>query len=130
MQGGRKRWIVWTVATIFGIGLLAIVYAAPYQHIRVSMCPICGSTLTDTTWFAFIHQQHKETSPLETWLVKRQPTFVPKCQVIADDQHALFTSDFTDYHRPQIGRIAPFLDTVIKNESEDKINRLVSTLKN
>jgi len=101
----------------------------PYKKVANSVCPISGSTRTETKWFGYFNQEKRTATALETWLKKREPGFEPRWRHRSTQVYYVLGRSCGTSGSPVICALEPILDRVVQNSSEAELTSLVAVLR-
>jgi hypothetical protein len=131
MTAPTKKQIVWSISIVLGavvlLGVLGPVIA--YCTMDTLVCPISGSTKTETTWFGYFRHDERTTSALEQWIERREPAFEPQWLNISTTTYYVLGSSHACGRAPEIYQLRQILDGVVGKCSDERISGLVAVLR-
>ena len=126
-----KKGLIWMVAFPLSLLLLVAVVGpqTPYKRVANSVCPVCGSTRREITWFGLFSHEEYTVSALEKWLKRKEPTFQPEWQFISEQTFYVLGRSCGVSGSPEIYQLVPILDDVVEKLSDERIAGLVLVLR-
>ena len=131
MTSRTKKRIVWSTSIAVGL-ILLLGFVGPlisYKEVRNSICPVCGSTRTETVWFGHFRHEERTATALESWLRRREPGFEPTWQHLSTQTYFVLGRSCGTAGSPEIYQLRPILERVVERSSDDRIAAIVAVLR-
>ena len=100
----------------------------PHKITKSWVCPISGSTRTESSWIGLFHKHQRSYSALENWISERNPEFTVNWEYVATRKDYLFRKSVDLRTIPEIVDLQLHLHLLVRALDEKIIEDLVVTL--
>jgi hypothetical protein len=131
MTTRTKKRVVWSISILIGAGLLLAVVGPLISFKRVDLwvCPISGSTKSQTSWFGKVAHEERTVSALEVWIRRSEPAFEPQWQHTSTMTYRFVGRGYACGRAPEIYQLRPVLEEVVGKLADERIASLVAVLR-